>query len=175
VGRGTAERDDPLLTARPPGPRRAVRIVLDSAASLSLDGQLVRTAAETPVLVAASRAAPAEKVNRLRAAAVEVWQSAAVEPDARLRDLLEELGRRQMTNLLVEGGSRVFGSLFDLGAIDEVHAFIAPRIVGGPAPTPVAGRGVASIFSAMSLIRRRCETVGDDLYVHGRVLRTNDS
>ena len=48
VGRETALRDDPLLTARPPGPRTPLRIVLDTRASLPCDRQLVRTAGESP-------------------------------------------------------------------------------------------------------------------------------
>ncbi len=52
IGRGTAERDDPLLTARPAGPRTAARVVLDTHASLCSTSQLVRTAGQSPVLVA---------------------------------------------------------------------------------------------------------------------------
>ena len=52
VGRETAVRDNPLLTARPSGPRTAVRVVLDTRASLGNESQLVQTARETPVLIA---------------------------------------------------------------------------------------------------------------------------
>ena len=41
------------------------------------------------------------------------------------------MGRRHWTNVLVEGGSAVLGSFFDAGAIDEVHVFVAPRLIGG--------------------------------------------
>ncbi len=51
VGRRTAEEDDPLLTARPAGPRTAARVILDSNAKLASSSQLVKTARETPVLV----------------------------------------------------------------------------------------------------------------------------
>src|SRR5262249_4579827 len=49
VGIGTALADDPLLTARPPGPRLATRVVLDSHCRLPPDSQLVRTARDAPV------------------------------------------------------------------------------------------------------------------------------
>ena len=58
VGRGTAAADDPLLTARPAGPRTATRIVLDSQATLPSDSQLARTAHEGPVIVAACAERP---------------------------------------------------------------------------------------------------------------------
>ena len=73
VGRETAARDDPLLTARPPGPRTAVRVVLDTHASLDSQSQLVRTAAEAPVLVAVGQeSSPADRL-RLRNAGCEVF------------------------------------------------------------------------------------------------------
>ena len=170
VGRRTAELDNPLLTARPPGPRVAVRIVVDSQARLPLDSQLVRTARQTPVLVAVGPQANAEHCRRLRDAGCEVWTSTADDAQERLLQLLDELGRRRMTNLLVEGGGQLLGSLFDAGEIDEVHAFVAAKLVGGrDAPPPVAGRGVEQMSQAWALQKPIVEQLGDDLYVHGRV------
>ncbi len=113
VGRGTAVRDDPLLTARPPGPRTAVRIVLDTHATLSSRSQLVRTAREVPVLVAVGEESSAAERSRLCDAGCEVFPCPGETHAARLDALLAELGRRRWTNVLVEGGSRVLGSLLD--------------------------------------------------------------
>lgn len=168
VGRGTVEADDPLLTARPPGARIAVRIVLDSQASLSVESQLVRTCGEAPVCVAVSDQAPAENCRRLRERGVEVWQSAAGDSNARLSALLEELGRREMTNVLVEGGANVLGALFDLNAVDEVHAFIAPMLVGGAGASAIAGEGRSLMADAARLSGLQFEQVGDDAYIRGR-------
>ena len=131
VGIGTALADDPLLTARPPGPRQPLRIVLDSTARLPLTAALVRTAREAPVLVAAGPAAAPVRVAALRAAGCEVWQGAAESPVERLRELLAELGQRRVTNLMVEGGAAVLRTLFAAGAADEIQAFVAPRVIGG--------------------------------------------
>lgn len=176
VGRRTAELDDPLLTARLPEgeipPRVAMRIVIDSQASLSLSSQLVRTARETPLLVAASFVAPAERVRALTDAGAEVLQLLGDTPRARLLQLLEELGRRRMTNILVEGGSQLLGSLFDAGQVDEAHCFIATRIFGGQsAPGPIAGAGITAPDLALQFQNPVRRPVGDDLYVHGRFLR----
>ena len=72
VGRGTAAADDPQLTARPPGPRTALRIVVDTRASLSLASRLVRTAREVPVLVAVGPEAASADCANLQAAGCEV-------------------------------------------------------------------------------------------------------
>ena len=72
VGIGTALADDPLLTARPAGPRVATRVVLDTRARLPLASQLVRTAGAGPVLVATGPAAAASDTARLAGAGCEV-------------------------------------------------------------------------------------------------------
>lgn len=146
VGIGTALADDPLLTARPEGARRALRIVVDSGARLPLESRLVRSAREWPVLVAVGPAAPTERLAALRAAGCEIWQGPEADSGERLESLLQELGRRRLTNLLVEGGAAVLGSLFARGLVDEIHAFTAAKILGGtgdalpllPDPPPIA-------------------------------------
>ncbi|MEX0676191.1 MAG: bifunctional diaminohydroxyphosphoribosylaminopyrimidine deaminase/5-amino-6-(5-phosphoribosylamino)uracil reductase RibD [Pirellulales bacterium] len=170
IGRGTAEADDPLLTARPPGVRTATRIVLDSQASLSVDSQLVRTARDVPLVVAVADDSPAKNRQRLSAAGCEVLVCPGANRGERLAWLLDELGRRQMTNVLVEGGSRLFGELFDAGQIDEIHAFIAPKIAGGEnAPSPIGGAGVDLVAKAGELASPTIEQCGTDAYIHGRV------
>jgi diaminohydroxyphosphoribosylaminopyrimidine deaminase / 5-amino-6-(5-phosphoribosylamino)uracil reductase len=108
-GIGTALADDPLLTARPAGPRQPLRIVLDSTARLPLESRLVRTARDVPVLVATGPTVPADRLRALEAAGCEVWQCLAVNPRERLESLLAELGSRRLTNVLVEGGPTVLG------------------------------------------------------------------
>ncbi len=169
VGRETALRDDPLLTARPPGPRTATRVVLDTRGALASQSRLVRSAAEAPVLVAIGSEAAAADCGRLRQCGCEVLVCPGATPAARLDALLAELGRRQMTNVLVEGGGRVLGSLLDARHIDEVHVFIAPKLVGGAAaPGPVAGQGVAELADALDLGELLVESVDGDVYLRGR-------
>lgn len=169
IGIGTALTDDPLLTARPPGPRVASRVILDSKARLPLNSQLVRTAAATPTILVVSAAAPADRVSALRQAGCEILVPPAEHEGApRLHALLDELGKRRWTNLLVEGGSDVLGRFLDARAIDEVHAFISPKLIGGSeGKTPVAGRGVESLADAWNLTAWHVELLDGDVYVRG--------
>ena len=80
VGSGTVLADDPLLTARPAGPRVATRIVMDSAASLPIDSKLCQTSSEVPTLVAVGPDADPQKVARLRAAGCEAWSGQSETP-----------------------------------------------------------------------------------------------
>lgn len=170
VGAGTVRADDPLLTVRVPGPRTPIRVVVDSKASLSLDSQLARTLEEAPVLIATSEEAPDNQIERLRSAGVDV---VTIEGDPQridLRQLLKELARRSMTNVLIEGGGQLLGSAFDEGLVDEAHVFVAPKFAGGmEAITPVGGVGAESIPELCQLRNQQVEQVDHDVYIHGRL------
>ncbi|HEY1065339.1 MAG TPA: bifunctional diaminohydroxyphosphoribosylaminopyrimidine deaminase/5-amino-6-(5-phosphoribosylamino)uracil reductase RibD [Pirellulales bacterium] len=169
VGSGTARADDPQLTARPTGVRTATRIVFDGAASLAPDGRLASTAREIPVLVAVGPQASPEAVAALVKRGCEVFVCAGRTRRERLAALLDELGRRRFTNVLVEGGGGLFGALFELQEIDEVHAFIAPKVVGGAsAPGPIGGAGVEWMRDALPLSAVEVRTLGGDVYLSGR-------
>jgi diaminohydroxyphosphoribosylaminopyrimidine deaminase/5-amino-6-(5-phosphoribosylamino)uracil reductase len=173
IGRRTAQLDDPLLTARlaEGAPiRTAARVVLDSQARLASFSQLVRTAREIPTLIAAGPDADDKDLRRLSDAGCEVLPFAAASQYERLLELLAELGRRQMTNILVEGGAQLLGTLLDARQIDEAHVIIAPRLFGGEkAPSPVAGAGVEQIADGLTLSGVQVHAVGTDMYVTGRV------
>jgi diaminohydroxyphosphoribosylaminopyrimidine deaminase/5-amino-6-(5-phosphoribosylamino)uracil reductase len=170
VGIGTALADDPLLTARPPGLRTAVRVILDSGGRLPVTAQLARTVGEAPVLVVTGGQNEATEALRQRGCEVLPLPGLDGRPD--VVAVLRELGRRRMTNVLVEGGAAVLGSFLDAGAVDEVHVFIAPRLAGGArALSPVGGVGVAALADGLALTGWTATTVGDgpapDVYLHG--------
>jgi diaminohydroxyphosphoribosylaminopyrimidine deaminase / 5-amino-6-(5-phosphoribosylamino)uracil reductase len=169
IGRETAQRDDPLLTARPTGPRTAVRVILDTLASLGGESQLVRTARESPVMVAVGKESSAANRQRLCDAGCEVFVGEGETHAARLETLLAELGRRRWTNVMVEGGGRLLGSLLDAREIDEVHVFIAPKLVGGAsAASAVAGRGIAEMSAALCLESPHVRQLDGDTYITAR-------
>jgi diaminohydroxyphosphoribosylaminopyrimidine deaminase/5-amino-6-(5-phosphoribosylamino)uracil reductase len=85
-----------------------------------------------------------------------------------VQSVLTELGRLGMTNILVEGGADTLGRFRDAGEIDEIHAFVAPKLFGGTqALSPIGGLGVAGMNEAWSLADWDVERVGDDLLIHG--------
>jgi len=166
IGIGTALADDPLLTARPVGPRVATRVVLDSQARLPLQSQIVQSAQRIPTLLVTGDTALEEKKGPLRDAGCQILQGDDM--PGRLDALLAHLGRQHATNLLVEGGARVLGSFLDAGIIDEVHVFIAPKLVGGAqALTPIAGRGGERIADGLGLADLTIEWLEGDIYLHG--------
>lgn len=176
IGLGTALRDDPLLTARPNNSadvlRTATRIVLDSTCALPCTSRLVQSAHEVPLLVVTTDRAESQNRDDLSFAGVEVFVCLGTTRTEQLQSLMLELGRRRMTNLMVEGGSELLSELFEMNAIDEVHAFIAPKLVGGAdAKTPLGGTGIAIMKQADELKRVSVTTIGDNVYVRGRVAK----
>jgi diaminohydroxyphosphoribosylaminopyrimidine deaminase/5-amino-6-(5-phosphoribosylamino)uracil reductase len=127
----------------------------------------VETAGQIPVLVATTAQAPAERCEALQRHGCEVIVFDQG-PHVPVLDLLAELGRRDMTNLLVEGGGKVLGAFLEAGQVDAVDAFIAPILEGGDHPlTPARGIGSASMSAAARLQGVHFSEVDGDLRVQG--------
>ena len=174
TGAGTVRGDDPLLTARPQGIRTPLRVVIDAAgAALHSDTNLVRSLAEGPVLICVGDSISTHEIQRLQSLGTEVFQCTT--NDAGRMDLaavMAELGRRKCTNVMTEAGSELLGSLLDASLVDEVHVFIAPRLVGGVNARPaIAGSGASSIPEFPNVINVRQRLISDDVLIEGDVLR----
>lgn len=153
VGIGTVLADDPLFTARP-GPsgvtsvpirdkdhtgtaRQPLRVVFDRRARLPLDSQLMQTLDQAPVLVFVSAEAEPSRLAALRDAGAEAVVANGIEA------AVEDLGRRGITSLFLEGGRTLAAAFAAAGEIDEARVFVAPVLLGGgkrlAAPEPGAG------------------------------------
>lgn len=168
VGVGTVLADNPELTTRLEGHWREVhhplRVVVDSHGRLPLDVRLFDPGLPGRTLVATVDP-PADWVADLKLRGVEV-QVVAADPHGRvdLRLLLDSLGKRGLNHLLVEGGAVLAGALGDCGLIDQVFAYVAPKMVGGAAaPGPLGGVGVGLMADARPYRLRRVERHGDDM------------
>lgn len=167
VGIGTALADDPQLTTRAAVPAiHPVRIVVDSKLRLPLEARVVsdKTA---PTIVLTTEGADAEKRRLLQEAGVEViacGDGLAVD----MRAALEELGRREICSILLEGGGKLSGTMLDQGLIDKVVLYYATKFVGGAsAPQNIALPGRAYMSEAIQLERVQVEMAGDDICVTG--------
>ena len=172
AGIGTALADDPSLTTRLPDRtgKNPVRIIVDSNARLPLTSNVV-TDGQAQTIVAVTEAAPEERVAALRAHGVDVL-TCGTGSHVDLVQLMQELGRREIASVLVEGGGTVNFSLLAAGLVDKVFAFVAPKIVGGrTAKTPVEGDGFAQLADSVQFTRLTAENVGSDVLLTGYVER----
>ncbi|MSO40593.1 MAG: bifunctional diaminohydroxyphosphoribosylaminopyrimidine deaminase/5-amino-6-(5-phosphoribosylamino)uracil reductase RibD [Solirubrobacterales bacterium] len=174
VGIGTALADDPLLTARPeegaPEGRQAARIVFDSEARLPLDSALVRSLDEAPLLVICGQTAPSERLEALRGAGAEPIVVPGRDRAARLGAALDELGRRELQDLLLEGGPVLAGGFMDAGELDELRLFVAPLLVGASeARAVLEGTGAPRIADGVRPLSVEREPVGEDELIRARI------
>jgi diaminohydroxyphosphoribosylaminopyrimidine deaminase/5-amino-6-(5-phosphoribosylamino)uracil reductase len=171
VGSGTVIADDPLLTARPAGPRIATRVILSTGSQpLPFPCHLTLTISEAPVLIFTTK----ENVPALEAFRNAGCEIVAIDREAdgnlSIKNVLAELGRRRMTNVLVEGGRGVLGKFFDARAVDEVWAFVAPKLFGGVgAIGPIGGQGIGEVGESVAIQDCEVERVGEDVLLHGRI------
>lgn len=166
VGSETAVADNPLLTDRSGKPRHRplVRIVLDDRLRLPACSQLARTAREGPLLLFTS--SDAGSAQELRELGVEIVKASAGARD--LAAVLDELGKRELQSLLVEGGGTVAGAFLDARLVNKVTFFVAPMIIGGSdAAIAVAGTGAEKIADAFQLENVEVVQRGRDVEITG--------
>jgi len=176
VGIGTVLKDNPLLTVRLPGETRAphpLRVIVDSRLRIPFHSQLVQTAGKYPTLVATTRAASSSKGQRLAAARVEVR---VIKSDGQgrvsLKVLMEELARRGLMSVLLEGGPTLNAGALKEGLVDHLLFFFAPKVVGGErAPAMIGGEGVLRVQEAQPVRILKVRRIGPDILIEGTVRR----
>jgi diaminohydroxyphosphoribosylaminopyrimidine deaminase / 5-amino-6-(5-phosphoribosylamino)uracil reductase len=171
VGIGTALADDPLLTGRlEDAGKQPARVVFDSRARLPVDSALVSSIDEASLIVICAPEAASARRDALAGAGAEVIVAPGRTERARLEGALDELGRREIQDLLVEGGPTLAGALFDAGEIDEVRLFIAPLLVGAAeARAALEGQGAIRIADGVRPLATSYEQVGEDLLLRARL------
>ena len=166
VGAGTAATDDPRLDVRLPGleDRAPMRVVLDGGLRIPASHDLVARAGSQPTLLFTRVGHPPERRQALADQGMEVLD---VESDDEgllsVSSVLQELGRRGLTRLLVEGGGRLAASLIRADLVDRLVWFRAPGVIGGDGVPAVAGFGLAGLADMPRFQRLSAQPAGADL------------
>lgn len=168
VGINTVLRDDPLLTCRLEGGRSPKRIIIDSNALLPIDSRLLNTINESEIIVAVNKGAQQERVAKLEQLGCKIIQTKDTNGFVDLHDLFHRLGGMKLTNILVEGGSRIITSMIEERHVDKVMVFIAPIIIGGEgAKSPILGKGVGKISAAAKFHEISVKRFSHDIVIEG--------
>ena len=177
VGVGTVIADDPALLAVARGreKRGFLRVVLDSRLRIPPTARLLRAARRRPLRIYTTRAAPPSRARRLERAGATVVRVASRGGRVDALSVAADLGRLEVSSLLVEGGGEVHASFLEAGLVDKVALFIAPRLLGGRDAVPVVGgRGAAGPRGGFGLRLCSVERVGADLLWIGTPVRRRD-
>lgn len=174
VGIGTVLEDDPELTTRLVQGKNPIRVVLDSGLRISLMAAVLNPLAET-IIFAGMDADPVKAEALAALPNVSVVRLPVENGCFNMEQVVLELAQRNITSVLVEGGSQVHGAFFDAGLVDRVYAFIAPKLIGGrEGYTPVGGCGCALVADGWELEQVEFIGLGKDMLVTGLVPKEDD-
>ena len=165
VGVGTVLHDDPQLTVRLRGyrGRQPLRIVLDSSCRTPVDAAILGD--EAPTLIVVTDKATREVEETLRSRGVEVLRLPARDGRVDLNAVLETLGHRGVTDLLIEGGPTVIGDVVERSLADRYVFYVAPKLLGSGGPGAVAALVAPTISDARELRVESVRHIGADLKI----------
>ena len=171
VGIGTVLADDPMLNVRLEGEHhQPVRIVVDSNLRIPIDCQLVKTAKEYRTIVATTVNGCCRDVRPYVSTGIEIVECQSNNNHVDINDLMTKLGAMGIDSLLLEGGSTLNAAFLEAGCVDEVWAFIAPKIIGGKdAKTPVSGNGIDKMSDAINFKNIDIQNINGDILIKGKI------
>ncbi len=169
VGINTIIADDPLLTARPSRGKKPVRIVLDSSLRIPLKSRVLRTAKKSPVLIITSQQALQTNpkiAERISNKGAEVLAYPDMQGRSNLHFLYDELAKRSIAQLLVEGGPTVIASFLKEQSVDEIRVYICPKILGAQGSVNIT-EPMAELDRVVGLHYVNVKRFGDDVCLTG--------
>lgn len=183
AGIGTVKADDPMLNCRldsqQPNVHQPIRIIIDTKASITLDSNVVKTANEYRTILAVSNQLSAvsnqSKIDELKSYNVEILYCEEKDGHVDINDLMIKLGQKGIDSILLEGGATLNAAFLEAGCVDEVYAFIAPKIIGGEhSKSPVGGQGIELMKDAIMLKDIKIETFDNDILIKGKIKSTDN-
>jgi diaminohydroxyphosphoribosylaminopyrimidine deaminase/5-amino-6-(5-phosphoribosylamino)uracil reductase len=170
VGINTILADDPLLSVRPPNGRgkKILRVILDPVLQTPPRAKILLTPEGGPVLLFANEGAPRSRKEALARRGAEVVVLPGRGSKLDLHRLLADLGRREVTGLLVEGGGLIAAGFLDAKLVDKVLLILAPLLIGGASAISLyGGTGAGPLAEALRLRKTSSFRLGGDLLMEG--------
>jgi 2,5-diamino-6-(ribosylamino)-4(3H)-pyrimidinone 5'-phosphate reductase len=152
IGISTVIADNPKLTVRLVKRQGTtpVRIIVDSIGRIPLDSKILKSASKINTIVAVTKRASDERVDKIKSAGAIVIVAGTKTVD--LKELFFILKKMGFNKILVEGGGELNWSILQLGIVNELMVTVAPRIVGGrTATTLVEGDGYKRISDGIKM------------------------
>ena len=160
---GSVKADDPQLTARFPHSKNPARIVIDPNLEIPLNANVLKIPPETIIVTRNA----GDKADHLEKSGVTILP---FKEKLDLQRLMEHLGKRHITSVLIEGGSSLNAHALEDGIVDKVMLFIAPKMIGGKDSYPaVGGKTFRKLEEAYRLKDINLRKIGDDFLIEGYV------
>lgn len=169
VGVGTVLCDNPGLDCRIPGTKNPIRIICDTTLRTPLEAKVVTTACKQRTILVTC-CSSREKIVLYEERGCEVLIVKEEGGHVSLCELMKRLGELGIDSILLEGGAKLNWSAIESGIVNEVHAYIAPKLLGGEtAKSPITGAGILDPNLGIVLKNKKIEAVGEDILVWGQI------
>ncbi len=167
VGIGTVMKDDPSLDCRLRGGRDPYRIIVDSGLRIPLKSKVLGYS-DNKTIIATTNKASKRKISQINTLGAKVLVIKSKAGKVNLKALMKELGKLDITNVMIEGGSSIASSAISSGIVDRVMFFVAPKIIGGTdSISSIGGKSPSLLGNAIKLKNLRAITIGDDILIEG--------
>lgn len=167
VGRRTVCQDDPRLNVRLVEGRDPIRVILDTRLSLPFTARLICNPHPEKTIVFTTHQANKWKREALEERGVQICLvSSDHDGLVDLKDVLLQLGNRNITSLLVEGGAEIFSSFIRQRLFDKISIFIAPILIGDGVDA-IRGLHIDRIKEAVELINVNIKRIDAQLFIQG--------
>ncbi|MCI1960110.1 MAG: bifunctional diaminohydroxyphosphoribosylaminopyrimidine deaminase/5-amino-6-(5-phosphoribosylamino)uracil reductase RibD [Clostridia bacterium] len=162
AGIGTVLTDNPLLTCRIENGRNPVRIICDSSLRIPIESNILNTAKDVPTIIAYCHD-NFEKEKKIKACGAKTIKISEKDGHIDLKELIKILGEEKIDSILLEGGGELNFSALKEGIVQEVQVYIAPKIFGGKAKSPVGGIGINEVKDAFGFKLTDIERFDEDV------------
>jgi diaminohydroxyphosphoribosylaminopyrimidine deaminase / 5-amino-6-(5-phosphoribosylamino)uracil reductase len=172
VGIGTVLADDPRLNCRIAGGRDPIRLVVDSNLRIPDGATIFESSKSAPLWIATLKKNSPERIKELTQRGVLLIQCQETS-DGRvdLLDMMEQLGRLEITSVLSEAGGILSDALLQASVVDRLALFLAPKLIGGQeAPGLLKGAGIEKLAQAEKIENLAVTMVGSDLLLEGEIV-----
>lgn len=168
VGIETVLADNPSLNARLSVPSlQPIRIIVDSQLRIPSEATIVTTTVANRTIILTTELASSQRQSELEAKGIQIFRCGAG-PHVDLKRAMQELGKLEISSILLEGGGRLNGAMLEAGLIDHIYLFYAPLFIGGlHAPGALTFNGIASISEAIQLEEMNLQQIDNNFYVSG--------
>jgi diaminohydroxyphosphoribosylaminopyrimidine deaminase/5-amino-6-(5-phosphoribosylamino)uracil reductase len=172
VGIHTIIKDNPELTVREIEGKikNPKKIILDPKANLPLSSKVLRIEPQNTIIIVSEKA-PKGRMEKIKAKKAQILELKIKNGIFPMDRMMKELGKRQLTSILIEGGGNTNAYALSAGIVDKVNFFISPKFIGGEgSPTPVEGEGVDSLAKAIKLKDVSAVKIGEDFLLEGYII-----
>lgn len=162
VGLNTVLRDDPELTPRLYAGKDPLKIVVDSALKMPKKCNLMKNPHK--LLIATTDKAPKNEIQKMQDKGIRIIATKPSKGMVDITDLMKQLGKHEITSIMIEGGSELNSSAIKAGVVDKIMIFTAPKLIGN-GHGAIGNLGVSKIGKAINLKDPVCSRVGKDMLV----------